>query len=172
MSFRSRRLRLCCLLLCLACLPGDALGQGGFEGRFPDGFLQPGESPGWDGWVYRSESLYISVTLERFLDSDVFTADIYIWDLSQLRRGYGGGQWGARSRKISAIAENEGAVLALTGDNSRSLSQGPVFGNGVLLRASRNRKRQLCVIGTDGVMRILSGKDLTEQDIRAMEGSV
>ena len=170
MSFRSRRLF--CLMLCLAVLPGAALGQGSFEGRFPDRFLQPGETPGWDGWVYRSESLHVSVTRERFLDSDVFTADIYIRDLSQLRRGYGGGQWGSRSRRISAIAGDEGAVLALTGDNSRSLSQGPVFGNGVLLRASRNRKRELCVIGMDGVMRILSGKDLTEQDIRAMEGSV
>ncbi len=158
-----------CLLLSvllLGCIAGSA-------NAWPSElFAQAGEKTGWDGWVYRSESLYISVTYERFLDSDVFAADIFLKDLSQLRRGYGGGRWGAKSQKISVIAEKEGAVLALTGDNSRSLSQGAVFGNGVLLRSSRNRKRQLCVIDHEGVMRILEGKDLTPLDIRALEGSV
>ena len=170
-----RFLRFLCLLCLLCLLPAGSLAAsppGDYQARYADRFLKPGEPPGWDGWVYRSESLYISVQTERYLDSDVFWADIYLSDLSQLRRAYGGGKWGVKSQKIPVIAKNENAVLAMTGDSSRNLSKGPVFGNGVLLRDSTNRKRQLCLIDQDGVMRILEGKDLTREDIRALEGSV
>ena len=170
-----RFLCLLCFLCALSQLQAGSLAAsslGAFKARFADRFLKPGEAPGWDGFTYRSESLYISVHYERYLDSDVFWADIYLSDLSQLRRAYGGGKWGLKSQKISVIAENENAVLALTGDSSRNLSKGAVFGNGVLLRDSPKRKRQLCLIDRDGVMRILEGKDLTREDIGALDGSV
>ncbi len=158
----------CLLLALLLCCPALSEGWAPKE----DLFLTKGAAPQADDWSYRSENLYISVRYERYLSSDVFAADIWIRDLSQLRRGYGGGKWGLKSQKISVIAENEGAVLALTGDSSRALTKGAVFGNGVLLRSSPNRKRQLGLIGTDGVMRILEGKDLTRADIEALSGSV
>ena len=164
-------LALCALLFIVSCL-AEGLPLADFSDAWADRFLPAGSVPERTDTGYRSDSLSVTVRSFRYLSSDVYVADIYIKDLHRLRRGFGGGAWGKKSQTISRIAEAEGAVLALSGDNSQVLSQGAAFGNGELLRRTTNRKRQLCLIMNDGEMRILEGKEVSKEDILALSGQV
>ena len=111
-----------------------------FDDALSDHFLATGESPVIADMSYLSENLSIEISVTRENRSDIYIADIWVRDLSLLRRGFGGGKWRSKMQKISSIAKQENAILALTGDNGHNFDKGVVFANGKLMRKKENRK--------------------------------
>lgn len=119
---------------------------------FETHFLNRGTE--WSENSYRSENLFIDIQAKRVCDSDVYVADLYIRTAESLRRAFGGGAWNTGSEKIGALAAQNSAVLALTGDSGHHFKAGWVVGNGQLYRSRGNNMRDLCVLYTDGTMQI------------------
>ncbi len=146
-------LRLCCaaLVLCLLANAASAKMQFSDLGRpFEDRFAY--EKTEWTETGYRSENIAVSISVQRVCDSDVYVADIYVRSAECLRRAFGSGEWNASSEKLDTLAEESGAVLALSGDNSHLLKAGYLAANGQVWRSRGNQKRDLCVLYTDGSM--------------------
>ena len=143
-----------------------------FGDSLSEHFLADGEAPVVTESGYLSSTLSIEITTLREERSDIYIADIWLSDLGQLRRGFGGGKWRTHMRTVKTIAQQENAILALTGDNGQNFTKGVVFANGVRLRKSVNKKRDVCLILTDGTMEIVSGVDLTNDRIEELTGRV
>ncbi len=135
-------------------------------------FLAVGETPVIGDMSYKSDSLSIEISLVRENRSDVYIADIWVKDLGLLRRGFGGGRYRGKMQKIPVIAKNEGAILALTGDNGHNFGKGVVFANGKMLQKKTNNKRDVCVIYMDGRMEVFKGRTLTADKIKELDGKV
>ena len=140
--------------------------------EFSEHFLAAGEPPVVEDMRYLSEDMSIEITMTRENRSDIYVADIWLKDLSLLRRGFGGGRWKSKMWKVATIAEENGAILALTGDNGHNFSQGVVFANGQRLRKTTNRKRDVCVITNDGRMKVYAGTELTAAAVEELTGQV
>jgi len=123
----------------------------------------------WTESSYRSENMYLSVAAQRVCDSDVYVADLYVRTAECLRRAFGGDAWNGGSEKIGTLAEKSGAVLALTGDNSHHLKAGYLVGNGQLWRSRGNNMRDLCVLYTDGTMKVYTASPDHYQIAKEME---
>lgn len=143
------------------------------EGKlFSTGDPQVGE----DG--YFSENLRI--TLHRVQETKnaysgrtiaYFLADIYIKDITSLRRGYskqGTFQKGG-TQFIEKIARAYGAILTVSGDYSNPNKSGLVFTDGVLEHESRPYKRDLCVLYKDGTMEMYSPGEIDKEAILAKD---
>jgi len=170
--------RVICLMLCLclfsAVMPAlsEEIKPADFSDRFEDRFLAAGETPVTEDFRYISENLFIEIAASRVGRSDVYVADIYVRDLSSLRRGFGAGKWRTQMRTVKTIAEQEHAILALTGDNGHNFSKGVVFANGQRLRRTTNNKRDVCLIYMDGSMEVIGGRDLSKEKIEEITGNV
>lgn len=106
----------------------------------------------WTDTGYRSENVAVSISVQRVCASDVYVADIYVRSAECLRRAFGSGAWNASSEKLGTLAQESGAVLALSGDNSHLLKAGYLAANGQTWRSRGNQQRDLCVLYTDGTM--------------------
>lgn len=136
-----------------------------FGEKFADKFLSEGENTFITETSYQSQNLYIEISSFRQDNSDVYVADIYVRSLSCLQRGFGGGVWKKKQESVKKIAQNYGAVLALTGDNSQNFTAGWVVANGDILRKTKNSKRDLCLIYNTGEMVTLKAADIDHQKI-------
>jgi len=155
--------RLICLILTLLLLPSIALAD--FD--FPGIFLEEGQEIIHTEDTYLSQNLSIKLTSQRIETCDVYVADVYIRSLDQLQRHFAGDPWNKRADSIRKLAPESGAILALTGDNSRLISAGIVYGNGSLLRQSKNTKRDLCVLYKTGEMKVLRSGTFEHEDVIA-----
>lgn len=144
--------RLIALLLMLLFLPACAIAD--FD--FPGIFLEDGQAIIHTEDTYRSQNLAITLTSQRIEECDVYVADVYVRSLEQLQRYFADDVWNKRADRMRTMAPESGAILAITGDNSRLISAGYVFGNGKLLRQTKNTKRDLCVIYKTGEMQVLT----------------
>lgn len=136
-----------------------------FGEKFADKFLTERENTFITENSYQSQNLYIEITSFRQDNSDVYVADIYVRSLDCLQRGFGGGKWKKKQEHVKKIAQNYGAVLALTGDNSQNFTAGWVVANGDILRKTKNSKRDLCLIYNTGEMVTLKAADIDHQKI-------
>lgn len=144
--------RLISLMLVLLLIPACALAD--FE--FPGVFLEEGQEIIHTDTSYLSQNLSLTITSQRIETCDVYVVDIYIRSLDQLQRYFAGEPWDRRADSIRKLAPASGAIIAISGDNSRLISAGYVFGNGKLLRQTKNTKRDLCVIYKTGEMQVLT----------------
>lgn len=149
-------------LLCCA-LAFPAAGEAGaaslsfpdLKAGFPEGtFLAQGEPAEITKTSYRDADIAISITSLRDEESksDVYVADIKLASPALLRRGFPLGKWKGEMRSLKTIAEDSGAILAMTGDYSALLDVGLVVANGKVYRKSENRARDNCLILSDGRM--------------------
>ena len=164
--------RLLCALVCLLMLAGCAAAEEGqqtadFSEKFADKFLTEGENTVIGTDLYQSRNLYISITTFRQNDSDVYVADIYVRSLDCLQRAFAGGKWKSGQAKVGTIAEDNYAVMALTGDNSQNFTAGWVVANGSILRKTKNSKRDLCLIYRTGEMVTLKASQIDHKQITA-----
>lgn len=160
-------LTLCCLFLLLL----SSARAEDFSALYPGAFLAEGEAPVVTGTSYRSANMFFNITSQRYGQSDVYVADILLRDLSCFQRVYGGSGWDTSKNTVSHLAEQSGAVLALTGDSSYNLSAGWVVGNGRVERDGVklwNTVRDLCVIYRNGEMRTIVAPTM-EQNRRIAE---
>lgn len=153
-----RRLLSALLLVLLLRMVPFALAEGDFSEAFEGVFLPTGEAPVVTDTSYQSQNIAIGITLQRFEKTDVYVADIHVRTLECLTRAYAKGAWGKATYPVSRLAEESGAILALTGDSSQNFTSGWVVGNGKTERDGVKRYntiRDLCVLYRDGTMRTL-----------------
>lgn len=115
--------------------------------------------------VQETKNAYSGRTIAYFL------ADIYIKDITSLRRGYskqGTFQKGG-TQFIEKIARAYGAILTVSGDYSNPNKSGLVFTDGVLEYESRPYKRDLCVLYKDGTMEMYSPGEIDKEAILAKD---
>lgn len=129
--------------------------------------LDEGQEPVVTNSSYQSENVFIDITSDRQFNTDVYVADIHIRSLDSFRRGLAN-KWKNATAKISKIAEKYGALLAMTSDSAENLDAGWVIMNGETLRRTRNRKRDLCVLYTNGEMAVIPAGELVHEDIAAL----
>lgn len=149
------------LLLWLALIP-TALGECLCD---PTMLLPEGDEPVWTDSSYQSANVCISITSERYLNTDVFVADIYVRSIASFQRGMASNKFKGTTQRIDKIAKANESIIAMTGDNSANLSAGWVIANGKIWRKTGNRKRELCVLYSNGEMVILQPVDIVAQDI-------
>lgn len=115
--------------------------------------------------MYQSQNLYIQITSFRQDNSDVYVADIYLRSMDCLQRGFAGGKWKKTQAKVRMIAQDNYAVMAMTGDNSQNFTAGWVVANGNILRKTKNSKRDLCLIYRTGEMVTLKAAQIDHKKI-------
>lgn len=148
-----RRVLIC--LLAMALLATEPLPPLVNEERFETVqgiFLAAGEAPVITATSYRSHNIYIDIISRRFMETDVYVADVHVRSMDNFRRIYAGGEWDTRRDRVDSMSEASGAILAMTGDSSEYFSSGWVAGNGVIWRDIFNTKRDLCILYKDGRM--------------------
>lgn len=149
-----RRFAALLLLMCLtfACAVAEENGFNAPEGTFlPEGEIIQTESS------YQSHNIAISITSMRCDSSDVYIADIYVRSLDCFQRVYAGGEWGKTTAKVKKMAEDSGAILAMTGDSGQVIEKGWCIGNGVVWRSTTNRKRDIAVLYKNGELKTFPG---------------
>ena len=131
---------LLCLMMLVGCALAESTGQqpADFSEKFADKFLAEGENTIIGQELYQSQNLYIQITSFRQDNSDVYVADIYLRSMDCLQRGFAGGKWKKTQAKVRVIAQDNYAVMAMTGDNSQNFTAGWVVANGNILRKTKN----------------------------------
>ena len=152
--------RLLCGLLTLAILlaMSGAVADEDFSAALTDRFLAEGEAPIVTETSYRSHNIAIEITSQRYGNSDVYVADLYIRSLDNFIRYYAQGDWHKAKNTVPAMAEESGAILALTGDSSQNFRSGWVMGNGQVERDGSeevNTVRDIFIVYKNGEMRPL-----------------
>lgn len=149
-----------CLLILLLSLTAWAQADFSFS---DDVFLPEGEPPTITETSYQSLNISISIASMRVENADVYIADIYVRDLSFYQRYFVGTfnpQHSPKRMRVPPMAEQAGAILAMTGDSSDGFSAGWVMGNGEILRDSTNSKRDICLLLASGEMRTILAKEI------------
>ena len=124
-----------------------------------------------DGEVIRTENSYrsenICVSIERVEEEDMiyFIADVYVSDLGYLRSGFANGKYNGGFAMIDEIAQQENAVVAISGDHYAGRGEGIVVRDGVLYRETRFG--DVCVLLSDGTMVTLTNAELDMDDLKA-----
>lgn len=128
-----------------------------FAEQFTDGeVLQTEDS-------YRSEN--ISVTVRDVEENGVIyhVAEIYISDLQYLKTGFGRGGYKKGTEKIKNIAQDVGAIIAITGDHYGARAEGTVVRNGVLYRDSSFE--DVAVLTNDGELLTFTAEQFKAYDL-------
>ena len=151
-----RRLLCGALALLMLLAVGQALAETDFSEAFPDKFLAEGAEPIVTETSYQSHNIAIEITTQRYHQSDVYVADIYVRSLDNFVRYYAQNDWHKSKNAVPTMAAESGAILALTGDSSQNFRSGWVMGNGVIERDGTqefNTKRDLLIVYKNGEMR-------------------
>lgn len=112
----------------------------------------PAEDTGADAaFSYQSEGLRVAVNMVQQNDVTYYVADVWVRDISYFQTAFAGGQFGQGQRDDpEKIAQENNAILAVSGDYYGARSSGIVIRNGVLYRDSLYE--DVCVLYFNGVM--------------------
>lgn len=122
---------------------------------------------------YKSNSVSVSVDRHSVKTPDgrtavYFLADIYIRDIRSFRTWYSEKKFG-RSEYVSDVAKKVGAVIAMSGDFFSERERGLCIRNGYVLRDSFDRRRDTCVLYSDGTMETYLAGEVRIADIESRE---
>ena len=112
---------------------------------------------------YSDGNISVELTTYRYLDTDVYVADVKLSDAAYLKTAFAENTYGRNiTQKTSAIADSVDAILAINGDYYGAQRSGYVIRNGVLYRDTSSRSEDL-VIYQDGSFGIVSESEITAQ---------
>ena len=115
---------------------------------------------------YEDENISVTVTTLRKYDTDIYIADIVISSPKYLKTALAKGLFGKNvTETVSAMAEDNGAVIAVNGDFYGARSGGYVIRNGVLLRDTAVKGQEDLVIYHDGSFEIICEDDVTGEEL-------
>ena len=161
---------LLCLLLLFACLtPGWAEETGApFEEAAEETalYLASGQEPVWTDNSYQSENIAITITAQRYENTDVYVADIHVKNVRSFQRAYPGKKWGKTAERITTFSQKQSAILSMTGDSANNFSAGWVIMNGTVLRSKVNRKRDMGILYTTGEMVTIPAQEIDNNAIQ------
>jgi len=115
-----------------------------FADKFTDGEVRQTENS------YTSENINVSFSRVENDGIVYHVADIYITDIRHFGANFSYGEYVAKSQKLSEMAVDNNAIVALSGDHYKGRYEGIVVRNGVLYR--EERFSDICVLYTDGTM--------------------
>ena len=132
-----KKICMLCLVLLLTALLTSAVAD-----EESSWFLEPGSEPVVTEDSYVSENIAIHITRIRHetpvgkvvQKSDIYVADIRVRNIRSFCRAYPGAAWGKQKKKITPIAEDAGAILAMSGDSASDLVGGWLVFNSELIR--------------------------------------
>lgn len=114
---------------------------------------------------YLDETLEVTITTDRHLDSDVWIADVKIADASQLRSAFAGSFSSGRTALAHTIARRVNAVFAVNGDfYNYVMWNGVVIRNGVDYQRRPDGHMDILVIDTDGNLSCVLSPSMSEFD--------
>ena len=119
--------------------------------------------------TYRSDDLQYTITKTTLGSGDdiitYYTADIYITDITQLMTAFADGTYGKNYREsVQTMAEENDAILAISGDSYGNSDSGVVVRNGVLYRDETN-DAEICVLFKDGTMKIYTPEEFDSEGV-------
>lgn len=133
----------------LAALP-DMLSDSLLGERYLERFSYTGVQQG-EGF-YRSASVSYALTAVKEKELNYYVADIYLRDLNHFRTAFGLDAY-KRTEPVVDMAKNNQAIVAINGDYySWKNNKGLVIRNGIVYRESIDRRQDLCVLYSDGVI--------------------
>lgn len=153
--------------LCEETPPAQEVTFADFSEKFADKFLFPGAEPIVTENSYQSEDVNITISTRRASDSDVYVVDIYVRSVECFLRGHAGEKYGKATAKVTKMAENRSAVIAMTGDSGHYFTKGWAISNGEINKDTPNRLRDLAIMYKDGVMVGVPNEDVDNDQIRA-----
>lgn len=96
-------------------------------------------------------------------------ADIYIKDITSIRKGYSKDSFGSSAWKITKMHSFFDAVITVSGDYVSSKRKGVIITNGELIHASKNFDRDLCVLYKDGTLECYAPEEIDVESILAKD---
>jgi exopolysaccharide biosynthesis protein len=118
---------------------------------------------------YQDENMTITLTTQRVEDTNVYVADIQLSDISYLKTALAQNTYGLNIKETtSAMAEENGAVLAINGDYYGFRRAGYVLRNGTLYRDTSNNAEDLAILA-DGSFYTFDESEITAEEVQAMD---
>ncbi len=107
---------------------------------------------------YSDENINITITQYRKYETDIYVADIHISSTEYLKTAFANNIYGRNVTEVtSVIAQSNGAILAINGDDYGAQTNGYVIRNGTLYRETKSDEDQEdLVIWSDGSFSIVS----------------
>ncbi|MBP1756302.1 MAG: hypothetical protein H6Q59_2700 [Firmicutes bacterium] len=94
-----------------------------------------------------------------------YASDVYVTNVSYLKAAFAKGEYGKNIRTATAtMAEENDALLAISGDFYGNGETGIVIRNGILYRSVMN-DADICVLFTDGTMKTYSPEDFNLEEV-------
>ncbi len=100
---------------------------------------------------YQDENIHITLTTYRYLDTDIYVADVELSSIEYLRSAFAHDTYGKNiTDTTSSIAESSNAILAINGDYYGAKESGYVLRNGTIYRSTSRGNQEDLVIDTNG----------------------
>lgn len=122
---------------------------------------------------YKDDSLQLTIQKSELGDGDnkitYYTADIYITSIDQIKTAFANGAFGKNLREDTLqMAEDNNALLAISGDSYGNNETGIVVRNGILYRSEAN-DAEICILFQDGTMKIYTPEEFDQEQILASD---
>lgn len=116
---------------------------------------------------YSDENISITISTVRYLETDVYIADIQVSDISYLKAAFANDTYGKNvTASTSSIASSHDAILAINGDFYGARNAGYVLRNGTLYRsASRSSSQEDLAILEDGSFEIFTEGSVSAESL-------
>ena len=109
---------------------------------------------------------WVRMETYRVYNTTIYVADVWLSDPSALRTAFAQDSYGRNvSAVASAIARDNGALLAVNGDNYGSRERGYVIRNGVLYRDTAARDQEDLVIWADGSFSLIREDEVSADEL-------
>ncbi len=94
-----------------------------------------------------------------------YVSDVYVTNVKYIKTAFAKGKYGKNYRdRTAAMAKENSALLAISGDYYGNGETGIVIRNGVLYRSDGN-DADICVLYTDGTMKTYSPEEFAAEDV-------
>ena len=114
---------------------------------------------------YSDGNISVELTTYRYLNTDVYVADVQLADADYLKTAFAQNTYGRNiTQKTSAMADSVDAILAINGDYYGAQRSGYVIRNGVLYRDTSSGSEDL-VVYQDGSFGIVNESGITAQEL-------
>ena len=121
-----------------------------------------------DGWNYKSENVSVTVTKHSKKNLTYYCADIYVRYLGSFSTALSNGRNRGLYQTVPEAARMHQAILAVNGDYFKARKYGPIVRNGDWIRTNMSQVRDICIMTYDGVLTTYGPKELTLEDVTAM----
>ncbi len=115
--------------------------------------------------TYTSDGASITITQYTYNGSKVYVADVTLSSAEYLKTAFAERSYGRNiTETTSSMAQENGAILAINGDNYGSQESGYVIRNGVIYRDEAGDEDVLCIYA-DGTMKVIDPDDYTAKEL-------